>query len=215
MSETFRELQHELAQGPMFYIASVTLNASEKLFLTNNNDPVDFDGETYDPFPFRVEGIESDGSGDLVATKIVASRVAFVDRLLFDDRAGFTGAQIALSYVSSAHLDDPSEVEIELFEVTSADTSPREITLNLSQQPLFNIGAPRDRCSERCRFSYKQFDSETGVGCPYVGEIPDCDLTRWGDNGCQKHGDDMVENQLARLLPRGFGGFPSLPTERR
>lgn len=83
---------------------------------------------------------------------------------------------------------------LETFLITGASAKDYDVTWNLgAEQPLTLTFPRRKQRRDTCSWKYK------GPECAYTGELPTCDFSLTGNNGCAQH-----------LNSRRFGGFPGI-----
>lgn len=163
------------------------------LYYVKNNEEITFQGNLYLPIDFDI-----DFSKDVNAEpelKVTVFDPTGTIRDVMEDYGGGIGFPVTLTVVNSANLAAPSELE-ENFTVTGASAPGFSPTFTLgAENPLKYEFPYRRQLRDRCPWPYK------GVRCGYAGDLPNCDYTLNGPNGCRQHGN----------VPR-FGGFPGLQT---
>lgn len=156
-----------------------------------NVEGVNFNGHDYLPASFDIELKEEAGSLQNV-------RLGFKDyagevQAKMQDYGGGVGFSVTISVVNSAALDQPPEIQ-EFFEVVAAESAGYVCSFTLGAENVITKVFPRRRQTrDYCQWRYK------GQECGYTGNMPSCDLTLNGANGCGQHGNVIR-----------FGAFPGI-----
>lgn len=111
-----------------------------------------------------------------------------------EDTAGGTFSEVTMIVVNTDRLDKPAEIE-ETFQITSSGAKNYVASFALGSENPLGIQFPKsNQWKDRCAWRFR------GYGCGYTGNIPTCDYTKAGPNGCIKH--------FSGKLP--FRGLPGL-----
>jgi len=163
----------------------------ETLRLVRNNENVTVDGNLYTAFPFGIDIVSEAGKEPSVQLSI--EDVTGAIQQTMEPYDGGIGFEVVLMVVNM----DPgvSTVEAsETFRVVDATVSDYTVTWTLGAESHLAIPfPPRRQIKDTCPWNYKDND------CKYDGELPSCDFSLEGANGCAAH-----ENEI------NFGGFPAL-----
>jgi len=163
----------------------------ETLYLVNNPENIDYDGNEYTAFPFSLE-IKSEG-GQEPGVSVTIEDVSGAIKQRMDEYAGAVGFEVRILVVNSGDFSLPPEI-VETFSVKSASVDDYSVKWQLSGELHLLLNFPRRRqLRDRCPWAYKS------VECGYAGALPTCDFTLQGDNGCAVH-----LNQI------NYGGFPAI-----
>lgn len=165
----------------------------ETLRFVRNTEQVTFEGNPYLPAAFEIEMKEESGQLSEIRLNIADYTRAVQQRM--QDYAGGIGFGVTVMVVNSAALTQPVEIK-EFFEVVSAEANNYSCSFSLGADNAVTKTFPRRRQTrDYCQWRYK------GAQCGYTGELPGCDLTLKGPNGCEAH-----QNTIR------FGAFPGLNT---
>ncbi|EGR3221645.1 hypothetical protein Q9X98_004267 [Vibrio parahaemolyticus] len=171
-----------------------TYNHVETVYLCNHTYDLKIDGVNYIRIPFNVD--LSDEAGEIKnVTLTVEDQAGMVVPYLRKYR-GMVDSEVKLSIVTvSPESEEAARVDFsELYNVTSSSASNYVISFELgAENPLTKSCPRRTQLRDRCSFQYKSEE------CGYTGDMPSCDLTLLGDNGCKAHGNT-----------RRYGGSPSI-----
>lgn len=163
----------------------------ETLRLVDNNENVEYRGETYTAASFKLNA--SKRANEEPRVTLTAVDVTGVIREKMEDYNGGVGFQVTFTVVNSGNLDADPEIE-ETFEVSSASAPDVSVEWTLGAENPLKFPYPiRKQYRDRCPWVYKS------VRCGYTGAMPSCSFTKEGANGCRAHNN----------LPR-FGGFIGL-----
>lgn len=149
-------------------LLEVSLPDGTVLHLVPNAEAISFDGQSYQPFPCRVESVKTDARGGLADVQIA---VANVDRTIsaYVEQQDVRGSAVRLLIVNSANLADPSAVaadeEYEIAEITVTD---QWVTFRLGHGRLLQQRFPAGRfLRDNCRWIYRS--TECGYVDGYLG----------------------------------------------
>lgn len=140
------------------------------LYLVPNPVAISFDGQSYQPFPCKVETVKTDGRGGLADVQV---SVANVDRTIgaYVEQQDLRGARVRLLIVNSAHLADPSALAAdEDYEIAELHVTEEWVVFRLGHQRLLQQRFPNGRfLRDNCRWLYKSaecgyVDGTTGPG---------------------------------------------------
>ncbi len=200
----FRESQKLVSEGAFIWLLRFADPEEATVFrLTNNRDHVTFDGDVYEAYPFKVSSYEEDGTGQLSTLSISLTNVTRdVSRALENNVAILDGEAI-LTLVNLNHMTKADALEWRFY-IKSATVSEKSASLELNSTILFDHRFPLRKFRRNCPYAYK------GDECQYIGDLPTCDHTLFGTNGCIAHGLDELANALPNTHPHRFGGFPGI-----
>lgn len=189
-----------------FWLAEIELqtdaSASRWALLTSRSEPTVLDGETYNPWPFSFDKVDSGEPGDLAQVRLRISNVGGYPGGLLRDYAGLSGRRVVLRMAHEDLLASAGDSRSWTFEVVAASASGPEVTLTLGHAPLHRLAFPSGRFTRyACRFRFR--DARCGWTTSDTGDPDACDRTLDGANGCEAHGNT-----------NRFGGFPAMPDLR-
>ena len=163
------------------------------LYAVNNNEPFVFQGVTYFSTYFEID-VSTDKETAPSATISVYDMTQ-----TFQAQLQAYGASMdwpcRLKVVNANAPEQLVDQELD-FSVLTAQASDQnyKITFTLgSENPLTLRFPPRQQFRNRCFWKYK------GDQCRYAGDLPTCDYSLDGANGCRVHNNVLY-----------FGGFPGL-----
>jgi phage-related protein len=161
--------------------------------LVRNDNPVTIDGEVYEPFIFDIDIKKK--LNELPSLTITAQdhRGLIASRL--HGFKGGVGSKVDLMIFAADGEDVLSDPELtEYFEILKASVDDYVATWSLGTENPLRITFPRRKqYRDRCPWLYKD------ENCTYSGDLPTCDFTLDGENGCRAHGNSI-----------NFGGMPGL-----
>lgn len=164
----------------------------ETLYLVNNNEGLEINGNSYVAVPFEID-LKAE-QGEIPEVNLVIQDQTRAIQSYMQRYNGGVGFNVKMHIVNSGLLDEPPEIT-EFFEVMNASSSSYVATWKLGAENLLRQKCPR-RTQRRDFCSWQYRDPDT---CGYAGEMPSCDLSLDGENGCQAHDN---ENR--------YGGFPAI-----
>lgn len=178
------------------FLLEITL-ATTTLRLARSLEEVDFDGNTYSPFPFQVGEITKDSDGNLIGVDLGAFDMSGVIRAAMREH-DFDGAAVLLRLVETGDLATAARVLDQDFEIKDYRGDFDKVVFTLGHPDFMQRPFPgRTLMRTRCSFVYK------GTECAYAGALQTCDRTLEGVNGCRAHGNETR-----------FGGGPAIPRGR-
>tara|TARA_Y100001001_G_C8013277_1_gene310514 strand:+ start:577 stop:1209 length:633 start_codon:yes stop_codon:yes gene_type:complete len=171
-----------------------SLSVVETICIVANTENINIFGEEYIASPFSVELEET--TEDMPTASITIIDITQTVQSYMQKYKGGNGTKVTL-YIFYAPSTNVNHVETEYtFDVKSSRTKSSDYSVTWqigAENPITQPLPARKQMRERCQWRYK------GEECGYVGELPTCDLSLDGDNGCRVH-----ENQTR------FGGFPGI-----
>ena len=172
-------------------INSPTSPIIQTLRLVNNSTDIVFRDQTYLAMPFSIDLRED--VGEMSTLNINIDDYTGAVRQALQSYNGGIGFDVRLVIVNAARLDKEAEIR-EFFRIVSANTNDFKVSWQIGAENALIYPFPRRRqYRDRCVWRYKS------AQCGYTGELPSCDLTLTGGNGCATH---FNENR--------FGGFPGI-----
>lgn len=193
--------KHKLASTACWLLLIDFVWNGEHVRLVRNVDPVTFDAgdgagpQTYTPFNFELDGasVKNDGSLPQITLK-----VSNVNRLVEGAIVQYSGVAGAQANIYVLNTDNPSgepEIALETTIIrTTTDSKFATFTCG-ALSPLRRLFPPRLYYAGTCMWRYK------GARCQYTGNLPTCDLSFDGTNGCIAHANQQR-----------YGGFPGIAT---
>jgi phage-related protein len=184
-------------QGATVTLMRIDLpNGSESILLTTNNEDLTFNGDTYQAFSFAIGSDEQNADGNAGETQIViANRDGEWDDIM-NSTEGLTDSQVTLHFGNTLYIATPANWLTTTLIISNATESDQSIVLSIVPVHLFSVTTPQVLVErDACPHTYKD-----PVTCRYAGNLPTCDQTFWGDNGCLAHDNEA-----------NFGGSPSIP----
>lgn len=168
-----------------------TLQVVDTMYLVRNNEDLTYNGNTYVATPFEIQLGKQSGGIPQVNLSISDYSRAVQSRL--EAYGGGISSKVTVTVVNADNLDQPPEV-VEFFQVVGASAASYKISFQLGAENPLLLNFPRGRqLRDRCRWTYM------GAECRYAGNLPTCDLSLKGANGCQAHGNTI-----------NFGGLPGV-----
>ena len=174
-----------------------TYTTVETLYFANNNDQIQWQGNTYAPCAFSLDATYEQGK--LPSVSIVFHDFFKVIQARLQAYNGALGSSVRIVLVNTSVTDNPPDFD-ETFTITSTNASASDYTITFSlgaENPLNLRFPPRLQFRDRCMWLYK------GVECGYTGTLSTCDYTLKGTNGCEVHNNTLR-----------FGGFPGIQSQQ-
>jgi phage-related protein len=157
---------------------------------------ISFRGLYFQPTAFNVDVKEA--AGEIPEISFSMQDLTGIVRGYLENYQGGIGSKIKMILLFESELEkSPSEQRYEYqedFTVVSASIDGYNVSLGLGATNLLGIRFPRRmQIAQYCQWGYKSIE------CDYRGDLPTCDRTLQGTNGCAAH--DNAFN---------FGGFPGI-----
>lgn len=184
-------------------LLDVTLPDSTMLYITNNNEDVVFNGQTYTAIPFTLDDVKENSKGELPTISLKISNITRSVQALMEDPdiEGMVGGTVRLQLVNTLDLTgttDFSELDL-TFTIMSSSSDAYWATFNLGAGSPLNKRFPLDRyIASHCRFTFNNLTGKEGLSpeCGYVGVDTSCERTL---SACQ-----------AKSNSERFGGYVGL-----
>lgn len=189
------KLASDVAQVVAFEVhvsESPYLPPSEVLRFVRNNEPLTHMGNSYAAANFEVDlRVSAGGQPELNVTFMDLTREV---QARMQEFSGGVGFPVILSVINGSLPNEPPALK-EYFEIITSSSKDYVVTFSLGADNGVGAVFPgRRQRRDLCGWRYK--DATT---CGYTGELPSCDQTRDGANGCKVHGN-----------ANRFGGFPGI-----
>ncbi|KAA5604429.1 hypothetical protein F1188_16355 [Roseospira marina] len=169
----------------------VTNTLVETMRAVCNDEDITFNGQTYIATHFTVGAETAAGETPNITLSITDYTNALSKPM--ELYGGGVGFEARILVINSGALDAPPEIS-ERFKVIQASIRSFVVSFTLGAENPLTMRCPtRLQYRDRCPWRYK------GPQCGYAGDMPSCDYTLQGDNGCAAHGNNLR-----------FGGFPGL-----
>lgn len=165
-------------------LLKVTMPDATVLRIVANSENVTWpvvSGNLYTAFPFELDEIGEDSTGDVPSIGLKVANVARVLEPYLEDQEGLVDSTVVIRIVNSMHVttatftgtDNPSP-EIELtYQITATNSDSMWVTFTLGSLNPWNKRFPRNRIwRNTCRF--KAFK---GSLCKYAGVETTCNRT--------------------------------------
>jgi hypothetical protein len=164
----------------------------DTLNYVNNTEDITYQGVLYTAIQFSIELNDEIGTQPQISLTIQDfSRAVLKTMYAYGGGVGFP---VTCMVTNSDALDQPPDVE-EFFEIISAQAANYVVTWTLgAESGLTRTFPKRQQRKDFCQWVYR--DQAT---CRYSGNIPNCDRTLAGANGCSAHQNSV-----------NFGGMPNL-----
>lgn len=163
----------------------------ETLYLVKNDENIEYQGQLYTAVEFSFDFDKA--ANEEGSFKLNAWDVTGVLREKMEDYNGGVGSSVTITVINSGNKEAPPELE-ETFDVNAATAPDINVEWTLgAENPLKYAFPPREQYRDRCQWHYR------GIRCKYSGDLPSCDFTKDGPNGCKAHGN-----------LKNFGGFIGL-----
>ncbi len=198
------------------WIVEIDGDGTNGYLLNDGDQPIVYGGQTFTPYPFRVDEITAEGDGSLPQVGLVFASVD--DHIAVKlDAGAVLDRRIRLQRVNVGNL--AFAVDAGLWTALDARLDYQTATLVIGPYPLFDAPFPAVRqLRGRCPKVYG------GTDCGYDTSIVNlvsatyptfdpasCDYGLDTGNGCRAHGANEIANGAAHRHPARFGGVPGIP----
>lgn len=184
--------------------------------LANAAADVWWGGMQFHAYPVTQSPVIEDAQGNLPSMDVtIGNAGGFLMRYL----QGINGVRYFIGQDATAWLVNRSDMSATKFAVYdfqidtwAADVTRNAVALRLQMPNWFRVITPTDRIhSQICDHQFGNIEG----GCPYVvnsfAAYDKCNQTL---SDCRDRGEDMIARTLPPLLPRMFGAFPGVGSER-
>ncbi|BEE07080.1 MULTISPECIES: hypothetical protein [Aeromonas] len=174
-------------------IDPVSGNYVMTLRIANYDTDLTIDGNLYTKIGFDLS-LQDDTNELQNVTLTIQDQVGLIRPYLQTYR-GAVGSRVTMMIVTVDPTDKTTLIDFsEMFEIVSSSSPDYAVSIELgAENPLMRMFPGRTQMRDRCSFRYKS------ACCGYSGDLPSCDLTLTGDNGCRAHQNESR-----------FGGAPSI-----
>lgn len=164
----------------------------ETLHIVRNSEDITFNGVLYTALQFEFDLKSEAGAQPTVSVVIHDLTRAIQGRM--QQYGGGIGFNVTIMVVNGSQLDKPADV-VEYFQIVGASAQNYVVTFQLGAENALMYTFPRRKqTKDFCQWRYKDPDT-----CGYSGDLPSCDLTLQGPNGCAAHHNTI-----------NFGAFPTI-----
>jgi len=201
LAETLVTEKNKLSgDGPWLLLWQIDTDAAatNTFCLVAHDEPVEFDGVTYSPFPLSVSARTETSDGSLTNWGISVANSTRALMSYIEANDGFIGNAVRVTLVHKDHLDDPTAKLEDSYKVTACRVDAGTVSLSLGHTNFLALPFGSGRFTYRCRWKFKSFE------CRYTGAATSCDKTLDGANGC------IAKSADSNLHPRRYGGFPTM-----
>lgn len=199
LHSALREAKNRLSTDETWiFLLEVHLNGGAEIMrLARSTEQVTFNSLVYEPFPFQIGDIHTDGDGNLLSVDLAVMDVTGALRAALN-QFDYDGAKVILRLVETGGLATASRVLDQDFQILGVRGTYEQLVFSLGHPDfMLQIFPGRSFLRTRCSWPYK------GTECGYAGALSSCDRTLEGINGCRVHA-----NQTR------FGGAPAVPYGR-
>ncbi len=181
--------------------------------LVRQPEQIEFEGNTFSPFPISHSVIERDATGDLPTTGLVVSNMSREVISVLEQHEGLVGSTVRIILTHSLMLAASQMVGEEIFEILSSSANAQSVNFTLGSSNLFDSNIPKARMTRfHCRHRYQSPECGYSLDSGDSNYLASCDKTLSGLNGCEAHGASYTAAGLTPIHPDRFGGFPGIPT---
>jgi len=175
--------------GVWLQLAEIVVENQDVIRLVNNNENIEFLGQTYYMFAFELSSVKQN-STEIPETTLSVSNVTGAIQQVIEQYDGIIGAKVSIKIINT-NVPDYIAAE-ENFVVTGTSADRENVVLKLGTDFLFTRRFPNTRVlKDYCPFKFK------GPQCGYSGNLPSCNKTL---SDCRAHGNSVR-----------FGGEPTIP----
>ena len=155
-------------------LIEINYEDEETIRICLNNDTVPWDGETWYPAIFSLQGMTETKDAEIPNITLNFVDIGNIFIPIIEEYAGCSGAEIIIRIVHSKYLSNTTPHLQETMEIISSSVDSKAlVTINLGAENLANLRIPKQRyLKNNCRFKFKvgSFSfSSGGVLVPEVG----------------------------------------------
>jgi len=165
------------------------------LRFVSNDNPITFDGNSYQPYPINYENIAENGNNEIETIQVSVSNVSREIQSIIDQNE-LRKCKVKIIIIFKDKIDDTDAKIEDVFYIDSFETSEQTVIFTLSTKfDVMGVQLPgRIYTRTYCRWQFQ------GAECKYSG----------ADTECNK--------KLARCIELAntdnFGGFPGIPPKK-
>lgn len=179
-------------------IDAQTGKISETVYIANNNETVTFGGTAYQSVPFECELTQDKDTAPTATLTVYDFTQSIISAL---NEVGWSLSWPARFKVVNMKNADSGKVDMEQsFKLMDATAGSDKFVVSFTigaENPLSLRFPVRKQFRNRCPWGY--MGGYKGPQCKYAGDMPSCDYTYDGANGCIAHNNTL-----------NFGGFPGV-----
>ena len=165
----------------------------ETIYVTNSDESVEWNGNTYVRYPFEVELKQE--AKEMPELTLSMQDVSGLLHARVTQYRGAVGFRVRVIGMNADTMDEP-EIQEDFF-VLSSNQNDFTVSFQIgTAQSTMSAFPPRRQFRDVCAWRYK------GDECGYSGEMPTCSRSYNGTNGCIAHNNG-----------RRYGGFPTFNTQ--
>lgn len=181
--------------------------------LTRQPEAIEFEGNTFSPFPISHSTTERDAAGDLPSTGLVVSNMSREVIATLENHDGLIGSTVRIILTHSLVTGASLLVGEEEFEILTSSATVDAVNFTLGSTNIFDSKIPKQRMARfHCRHIYQSAECGYSLDNSDPNYLSSCDKTLSGLNGCEKHGQSYTDAGLTPIHPDRYGGFPGIPT---
>ena len=196
--DNLREEKNKRHQGAYLWLADVYMGDAEIIRVVSASESVTFQGNTYQPFPFRVSDLGEETTGDLPSFRVgILDFTGIIDAEIRKNN-NLSGNKVTLYKVPyniiGTPVDGSSRENFRTWTGFVANTAYTKsgVSLTLESKVITRVAGPRGvLIRTSCPYAFK------GESCKYTGAGTVCDKSLDGPQGCSFYGNVI-----------NFGGFP-------
>lgn len=193
------------------------------LHVVNNEEPVTFDGLTYQPFPITIGQTSEDTETTLPTPTLTVANITREVQAFILHYRGLLDETVFVRLVSEATLGDSGSVDVFEAQIEGLTSDREKVVFTLTQLQVLNLDFPNRRFARaRCPFVWGS--KECGWG--YVPGLPGlnppsgvqigtpCDKGLDTPSGCRVQGQKYTDAGHTALHPDRFGAITTLARRR-
>jgi hypothetical protein len=139
-----RHLSRLRDQGNFVWCIAIEVSPGKAFYLTEHDQPIDYLGRTWIPFPLKIEEQKESGEGDLTTTSLTLSNIGRLPMQYLEedqwDQGSVTGLQV--------YAPQPAAIEIPRrwrYYINGVTATHQSITLHLGQRNALTRPYPAKR----------------------------------------------------------------------
>jgi len=194
------EVFNALSGSALVHLYQLFYSDTEMVCLTDHQENLVFQSQTYTAFPVKMEQVEETSEGSLPRVNISIANASRYIGSFAENYDGFRGRPLIVRTCFPELVEEEDSHLVDHFVVDSCIISPAECQfICIPALDVFSVSLPFRRfLRSYCAWTYKSIE------CGYTGEEPE------GQTFCRKNlSDCILRGNQAR-----FGGFPGVTGRR-
>lgn len=184
------------ASEPWLVLCHIALSNGVDVRLVNNNEDVLYNGDTYVAFPFQLDVIKFDNTGEIPRFNLTVSNVTKIIQGYVEELNGALGDTVKLIVIHHGNLTEDYSALTLTYSILSVKCTAEALVINLGvPNPVRQKFPPYRYIAKSCKWQFN-YPAGKSPECGYSGGYTTCGRTL---PDCEER-----SNQAR------FGGYPAL-----